>query len=269
MSIIDETGTPVATYEYDPYGNIVTTTGTLAEVNPLRYRGYVYDAESGFYYLQSRYYDPEIGRFINADSYASTGQGIIGNNMFAYCNNNPAMRVDFDGHFSITTWWDDMIEEVQDWIEKKKEEAENSEDGTTFVGMGFGGAFIFAFSGLTGITTDNKGNIGLMTSWFGGAGTPTASINAAITTTNAPTIDKQAGWSYGLGCSIDAGFGAGGEVFLFEDPETGHAYYSGTFVASAGVSLPSDMHFGLGYSKIWLQINIYDVAYKVCDILKD
>ena len=58
---------------------------------------YVYDNESGLYYLQSRYYDPEIGRFINADSYVSTGQGIIGNNMVAYCGNNPVANVDTDG----------------------------------------------------------------------------------------------------------------------------------------------------------------------------
>jgi RHS repeat-associated protein len=67
MSIVDETGTPVATYEYDPYGNIVTATGTLAEVNPLRYRGYYFDSESGLYYLQSRYYDPEIGCCITSN----------------------------------------------------------------------------------------------------------------------------------------------------------------------------------------------------------
>lgn len=270
-AIVDGSGATVATYVYDAWGNLISdepAENTVGHLNPIRYRGYVFDSETTLYYLQSRYYDPELGRFINADSYASTGQGIFGNNMFAYCNNNPVMRVDFDGCFSITTWWDDMIEEVQDWIEKKKEEAENSEDGTTFVGIGFGGAFIFAFSGLTGITTDNKGNIGLMTSWFGGAGTPSASINAAITTTNAPTIDNQAGWSYVLGASIDAGVGAGGEVFLFEDPETGNAYYGGTFVASAGVSVPSDAHVGLGYSKIWMQFNIYKAAYKACDLLK-
>ncbi len=70
---------------------------TLGQVNPLRYRGYVYDTETGLYYLQSRYYNPEIGRFINADAFVSTGQGILGNNMFAYCNNNPAVRKDDDG----------------------------------------------------------------------------------------------------------------------------------------------------------------------------
>ena len=71
---------------------------TLGALNPLRYRSYVYDTETGYYYLQSRYYDPEIGRFINADGYVSTGQGLLGNNMFAYCNNNPVIYEDASGH---------------------------------------------------------------------------------------------------------------------------------------------------------------------------
>ena len=86
-----------AQYAYDAWGNIIAIMGTLAELNPLRYRGYVYDQETGFYYLQSRYYDPAVGRFISADNFASTGQGIVGHNMFAYCNNNPAACVDGDG----------------------------------------------------------------------------------------------------------------------------------------------------------------------------
>jgi RHS repeat-associated protein len=72
---------------------------TLGQLNPLRYRGYVYDTETGLYYLQSRYYNPEIGRFINADAFAATGQGILGNNMFAYCGNNPVSREDDGGAF--------------------------------------------------------------------------------------------------------------------------------------------------------------------------
>ena len=97
MQIVDADGEVVATYEYDPYGNTISATGELAEINPLRYRGYIYDPESNLYYLQSRYYDPQIGRFINADAYASTGQGIIGNNMFAYCSNNPIKYTDTAG----------------------------------------------------------------------------------------------------------------------------------------------------------------------------
>ena len=88
----------VATYEYDAWGNIVSSSGRLAEINPLRYRGYYYDNETGFYYLQSRYYDPVNRRFINADSLASTGQGSLGTNMFAYCNNEPVQRFDPTGH---------------------------------------------------------------------------------------------------------------------------------------------------------------------------
>ena len=87
----------VATYEYDAWGN-VSSSGKLAEINPLRYRGYYYDNETGFYYLQSRYYDPANRRFISADSYQSTGQGFVGTNMFAYCNNNTPIYSDPTGH---------------------------------------------------------------------------------------------------------------------------------------------------------------------------
>ena len=98
MYLVDSNGNQVAAYTYDPYGKILSATGTMAEINPLRYRGYYYDAETGFYYLQSRYYDPNTCRFINADSYASTGQGLMGYNMFAYCNNNSVNSADPAGY---------------------------------------------------------------------------------------------------------------------------------------------------------------------------
>lgn len=98
MYLADASGNEVAAYDYDPYGKIISATGAMAEINPLRYRGYYYDSETGFYYLQSRYYDPEICRFINADSYTSTGRGYLGYNMFAYCNGNPVVYSDPSGH---------------------------------------------------------------------------------------------------------------------------------------------------------------------------
>ena len=76
----------------------------MGQANPFRYRGYYYDAEGGLYYLQSRYYDPVIGRFVSADEYVSTGQGIVGYNMFAYCGNNPVTRADSTGHFWTELW---------------------------------------------------------------------------------------------------------------------------------------------------------------------
>ena len=97
MGLVDTSGNSVASYTYDPYGKLLTATGELADKNPLRYRGYYYDSESGLYYLQSRYYDPATRRFVNADSYSSTGQGLIGHNMFAYCGNDPISRVDASG----------------------------------------------------------------------------------------------------------------------------------------------------------------------------
>ena len=103
LYLVNTSGVAVASYTYDPYGSILSSTGSLANVNPLRYRGYYYDGESGFYYLQSRYYDPTLGRFINADSYASTGQGFLGYNMFAYCGNNPIKCSDPGGHTCIFT----------------------------------------------------------------------------------------------------------------------------------------------------------------------
>ena len=112
VKLIQANGHVVAQYTYDAWGNILDSGGNLAEVNPLRYRGYYYDNETGFYYLQSRYYDPANRRFMNADSYQSTGQGFIGTNMFAYCNNSPILFVDHDGDdaeavgwWASTMWW--------------------------------------------------------------------------------------------------------------------------------------------------------------------
>ena len=105
VRIVNSSRSVVASYTYDLWGKIISSSGTLADINPLRYRGYYYDSETGFYYLQSRYYDPEIGRFINADSYASTdATGLLSTNMFAYCENDPVNKSDPSGEaFSLIT----------------------------------------------------------------------------------------------------------------------------------------------------------------------
>ena len=90
-------GTQLVSYTYDAWGNHVVTPYNDGENiiavanNPIRYRGYYYDTDLGLYYLQTRYYDSNIGRFINADGYISTGTGLLGYNMYAYCNNNHVM----------------------------------------------------------------------------------------------------------------------------------------------------------------------------------
>ncbi len=105
--VISTDGTVLASYSYDAWGRVLTATGTLAAANPIRYRGYYYDAETGLYYLNSRYYSPEFGRFISPDVFASTGQGLQGANMYAYCGNNPGSRIDTSGGF-----WDTAFDVV-------------------------------------------------------------------------------------------------------------------------------------------------------------
>lgn len=105
VRIIDLSGTEVASYVYDAWGNIKDTKGdsTVRELNPIRYRGYVYDTETSLYYLQSRYYDPFTGRFLNADIFYDTNtETPLSTNMFAYGENNPANSIDPYGTLTIT-----------------------------------------------------------------------------------------------------------------------------------------------------------------------
>ena len=99
IGIVDSTGANVAEYRYDAWGRILEEIGTMASVNPIRYRGYCYDAETEMYYLHTRYYDPEVGRFINSDdvSLLGTNGDFASYNLFDYCGNNSASRVDDGG----------------------------------------------------------------------------------------------------------------------------------------------------------------------------
>ncbi|MGD9909854.1 MAG: RHS repeat-associated core domain-containing protein [Candidatus Izemoplasmatales bacterium] len=101
--IVDSFGNVVVHYVYDAYGNITNQTPnqTIGDINPYRYRGYRYDEELSWYYLNSRYYTPEVGRFINADGLLGQFGDILSTNMFAYCANNPVMYTDSDGEFAI------------------------------------------------------------------------------------------------------------------------------------------------------------------------
>ncbi len=101
IGIVDSAGSILAIYVYNPWGRLVTidrVTGSsysdngssIGSINPIRYRGYYYDKETRLYYLNSRYYDPEVGRFLNADGeLAGIGGDICGYNLFSYCFNNP------------------------------------------------------------------------------------------------------------------------------------------------------------------------------------
>lgn len=103
IGIIDLQGNEIASYEYDSWGKITKIAGNMeiARINPFRYKSYYYDEESGLYYLNSRYYDAATGRFINADKHIETYVGIHSNNMFAYCENAPVVRLNSTGEASV------------------------------------------------------------------------------------------------------------------------------------------------------------------------
>ena len=103
--LVDANGTAVVNYRYDSWGTVTgisgSMAGTLGKDNPYRFKGYYYDEETGMYYLKSRYYQPEICRFISADVYITTELNTNGSNMYSYCKNNPVMLMDSDGSFAI------------------------------------------------------------------------------------------------------------------------------------------------------------------------
>ena len=104
VAVYSETGTKVASYCYDAWGNctVLTNTNGIGAMNPFRYRGYYLDTEINLYYLQSRYYDSYVGRFINADDVSTVTasmDALTDKNLFSYCDNNPVMRTDEDGEF--------------------------------------------------------------------------------------------------------------------------------------------------------------------------
>ena len=111
VKLIDSSGSTVVEYCYDSWGKLLSTSGSLASTlgknNPFRYRGYVFDEETGFYYVSSRYYDPEIGRWISPEPNVYNGEfdegaGLIGYNVYAYCANNPVNNLDPTGEFVIS-----------------------------------------------------------------------------------------------------------------------------------------------------------------------
>ncbi len=111
VAIYDANGHTVAFYSYDAWGRVSSATNStaleIAEINPFRYRSYYYDTETCLYYLESRYYDPELCRFLNPDTidYLGDGEELHNYNLFSYCGNNPVMYFDPTGHFSQGTFW--------------------------------------------------------------------------------------------------------------------------------------------------------------------
>ncbi len=102
LALTDSSGNVVATYEYDAFGRLLKETGTVE--NPYRYAGYRYDKETGLYYLQSRYYNPETGRFLTRDVFEGVNDEPLTINKYIYTVNNPVLNVDPDGFHGYKRW---------------------------------------------------------------------------------------------------------------------------------------------------------------------
>ena len=265
----DETGAITATYTYDDWGNILSYTGD-GSYNPFRYRGYYYDSETGFYYLNSRYYDPETGRFLNADCLISTSD-LTGLNMFAYCGNNPVNMSDSSGQ--LPKW----IKNTVKWIAKNivkpvvktVQKTISKVDLTYSTGFNVSGTpSAWIFNGQIGISMDTKGDFAIQASGGGGitGGSPGISITRYQSITNAPNIDKLNDEYYQAGGSIAVPIGgfpvaAGGDVMFMPDSERKTRYLGLT--GNAGLGTPgTEFHveWGTTVTLSKTQFNIYEIA---------
>ena len=124
IGIYDASGKKVVSYTYDAWGKLTNLTDdsgkNLGEINPFRYRGYYYDEDTSWYYLQSRYYDVEVGRFLNADDVNYQGNQALSTNLFTYCLNNPVKDADVNGNVSrilLGAVFSALVAYVLYWVE--------------------------------------------------------------------------------------------------------------------------------------------------------
>ena len=233
-SIYDGDGNMVAKYEYDVWGNVLTVTNSnnseitdpnhIANLNPFRYCSYYYDSESGLYYLMSRYYDPVVHRFLNADGYFQSGDNILDTNMNAYCQNNPIMNSDPTGNHPSDVICGNPTCPMCNLDRRKYLQTEkglrnyNKYHGTNYIGMDDKGNFIsntrlsegtsLAGNCLNGMRTVEYGAAGAYVTTKGCAAGLSAIATVPVTTlsiishANNPYLtDCQKGYLIGLDCA--------------------------------------------------------------------
>ena len=276
VKLIQENGHVVAHYTYDAWGKILDSGGNLAEINPLRYRGYYYDNETGFYYLQSRYYDPVNRRFINADIYASTDSSdAVSCNMFVYCGNNPVSNTDESGD----SWFKALLSKAMDIVEaavKVVQKVTSSVDVVISHGVTGNvspGVSDFTFTAM--VSADSKGNVAFQWQPMGGGITtnasPSASITATTSVTFAPDVTDLEGPGKSIGGSLFTpyyGLGGGLDFNIAEGKDRN--YYGIT--TSAGVGTPSgEFHANWGetYPITTRKFNIYEALYNRIERIRE
>ncbi len=279
VSIVDIGGTEIVKYRYNAWGETVSIKGTGANTiglfNPIRYRSYYFDAETGLYYVSSRYYDPEIGRWINADdAIAGVGGDLKGYNLFAYCFNNPVNMDDQAGN------WPKWIKNTVKWVAKNivkpvvktVQKTLSKVDLTYSTGVNVSGTpSAWIFNGQIGVSMDTKGNVAIQASGGGGitGGDPGISITRYQSVTNAPNIDKLNDAYYQVGGSIAVPIegvpvAAGGDVMFMPDPALNTGYFGLT--GNVGFGTPGKefhVEWGTTVTLPYTQFNVYEVARSV------
>ena len=272
VKLIDGSKTTVVEYTYDSWGKPLSCTGTLATtlgaLNPFRYRGYVYDEETQWYYLKSRYYDPETCRFISADVLLSTGQGVLGHNCYAYCLNNPICM--FDDKGDVPEWIKKCIKavaEAANTIINTIKPFISEFELTDSIGISISGTpGIHAFNGAIIVSTDTKGNIAVQYSidYAIHTGSPSASVTILGSTTNAPDVYQLNGRYSFVGGSFGAPVEGvpvvgGADALLLDSSENGNTVYYAGLSGKIGIGVPgAEGHTGWGYTYTLCSFNLFD-----------
>ena len=274
VEIYSSAGVKLISYSYDAWGNTTISysnsgASTTAVKNNLTYRGYYYDRNLNLYYLQSRYYDAKICRFISPDSLMSGTNGSLhGFNLYVYCFNNPISYTDSEGN------WPEWVKKSIKWVAKNVfmptvetiEEALSNIDMTYSAGLNISGTpSAFLFNAQGGIAIDTKGNVAIQGAAGGNftTGSPGTAATYYQSVTNAPSIDNLLGTGYQIGGS--AGVPVNGIPFSFGADfniiPSDKTYYGATI--NAGLGTPGgEIHAGLSYTGELKgsRFNVFDVA---------
>ena len=267
IQIYNASGTLVGSYTYDAWGRVTENatsadTENITETNPIRYRGYYYDTETRLYYLKSRYYDPAVKRFLNADNETDIGSKLLSTNLFQYSANNPVNNIDLNGHGIIKTLFKKAVRKVATFVHNqvvKVAQKSRNRVGTRSIGASASAYCGFGAGVSAGVTYDKRGNRGIFFTGSIYAGTPSASVGMTFSSTTAPTIMKQTKESYGFGGSMGP---IGAEYQLFVDEiDIQKLYHSITMSGGCGAA-PAEVHADYNYTMLW-SYNIYDLEEKL------